>query len=83
VSDMAGKAAKGSGRMLREQPRYNRAPGMSDMAEGWDHELGGVFNGRAQREAAEIQGGSTTDHPLLPFLIFNFLTPNDPLNSGL
>ena len=23
---------------------------MSDMAEGWDHDLGGVFSGRAQRE---------------------------------
>jgi hypothetical protein len=28
------------------------------MAEGWDHDLGRVFNGRAQREAAEIQGNS-------------------------
>jgi hypothetical protein len=28
---------------------------MSDMAEGWDHDLGGVLSGRALREAAEIQ----------------------------
>jgi hypothetical protein len=25
---------------------------MSDMAEGWDHDLGGVFSGRAERERA-------------------------------
>ena len=30
---------------------------MSDMAGGWDYALGEVFNGRAQREAAEIHGG--------------------------
>jgi hypothetical protein len=26
--------------------------------EGWDHDQGGVFSGRAQRAAAEIQSGS-------------------------
>src|SRR6266478_1385634 len=34
-----------------------RVNGTSDMAGGWDHDLGEVFNGRAQREAAEIHGG--------------------------
>jgi hypothetical protein len=32
MSDMAGKAAKGSGRAERERARYNGANGMSDMA---------------------------------------------------
>ena len=29
--------------------------GRATWQKGWDHDLGGVFNGRAQREAAEIQ----------------------------
>jgi hypothetical protein len=32
MSDMAGKAAEGSGRAQRGLPRYNGATGMSDMA---------------------------------------------------
>jgi hypothetical protein len=28
---------------------------MSDMAGGWDHDLGGVFNGSSAAGAAEIQ----------------------------
>ena len=36
----------------------NGAKGTSGMAGGWDHDLGGVFSGRAQRELPEIQGGS-------------------------
>jgi hypothetical protein len=46
------------------------------MAEGWNHDLGGVFSGRVLREqqryilrpchAEAREGGSTTDHPLLP-----------------
>jgi hypothetical protein len=58
MSDMAGKAPRAGGRAERERARYNGATGMSDMAEGWDHDPGGVFSGRAQQEAAEIQGGN-------------------------
>src|SRR6516162_4250209 len=49
------RSREGSGRVERERARYNGATGVSDMAEGWDHDRGGVFSGRAQRENAEIQ----------------------------
>jgi hypothetical protein len=35
---------------------------MSDMAGGLGSRSGGVFNGRAQQEAAEIQGWSQITH---------------------
>jgi hypothetical protein len=55
ASDMAGKAVRvavePSGSELDTMERLGRAT----WPEGWDHDLGGVFNGRAQREPAEIQ----------------------------
>jgi hypothetical protein len=59
ASDMAGKAARVAVEPSGSERDTIGATGASDMAEGWDHDLGGVFSGRAQREAAEIQGGST------------------------
>jgi hypothetical protein len=43
----------------------NGAKGMSDMAEGWDHDLGGVFSGRAQRELPRYKVG----HPSLVIVL--------------
>jgi len=31
---------------------------VSDMAEGWDHDGGGVFSGRAERERARYNGAN-------------------------
>ena len=41
---------------------------------GWDHDLGGVFSGRAMREAAEIQI-LTPDH--VPFVYKESSQPPD------
>jgi len=46
-----------------ERPAFAEATAFQAWPVGWDHDLGGVFNGRAQREAAEIQRGSTINHP--------------------
>ena len=56
---MAGKAARVAVEPSGSERDTIGATGASDMAEGWDHDLGGVFSGGVQREAAEIQGGST------------------------
>ena len=50
VSDIEGKAAREAASECGQRASFNGANGMSDMAEGWDHDLGGVFSGRAQRE---------------------------------
>jgi hypothetical protein len=34
---------------------------MSDMAEGWDHDLEGVFSGRAQRELSRYNVAGADD----------------------
>jgi hypothetical protein len=56
----------GNGEQAGTRASFNGATGVSDMAEGWDHDLGGVFSGRGLRETAEIQGGSlvTSDSDL-------------------
>ena len=76
MSDIEGKAAREAASECGQRASFNGATGMSDMAEGWNHDLGGVFSGRVLREqqryilrpchAEAREGGSTTDHPLLP-----------------
>jgi hypothetical protein len=52
VSDMAGKAERVAVEPSGSERDTMERLGRATWPEGWDHDPGGVFNGRAQRELA-------------------------------